>query len=199
MKKSADAQSNRMASSSGGVLQGQPTSLRHNARSIAALFLSQGSSGTRGSALVEFSLVLPMIMMTITAMFSFGMAMNNYMVLTNGVGAGARALALARGQTSPALAASDPCLYAVGIAKAAAPNIQNQITWQITWNTTDSSGNAVTNTYNATSSSSAVCAGIALNAGDTVSVKGTNPYSIIMYGWKPGSFNMLTQTSELVQ
>jgi Flp pilus assembly protein TadG len=151
------------------------------------------TSGNDGGSLVEFALSLPLMMMLITGMFTFGLSVNNYMVLTTGVGGAARALALSRGQTSPALAASDPCQFAVNVGQASATTIQGGITWQIIWTTTNSSGSQVSTTY------SNSCAGLALNSGDTVQVKGTHPYSIQMYGWLPQSFNMSAQTSELVQ
>jgi len=151
------------------------------------------SSRTDGGSLVEFALILPMMLMLITGMFTLGLSVNNYMVLTSGVGGAARALALSRGQTSPALAASDPCQFAVTIGQASASTIQGSITWQIVWTTINSSGAAVSTTY------SNSCTGLALNSGDTVQIRGTRPYSIQMFGWSSQSLSMSAQTSELVQ
>ncbi len=65
-------------------------------------------SADEGGSLVEFALVLPMMLMLMTGMFSFGICLNNYIILTNAVNAGARGMALARNQTTPALAGTDP-------------------------------------------------------------------------------------------
>ena len=151
-------------------------------------------AGEDGGSLVEFSLVLPMMVMLITGMATFGIAINNYMVLTNSVGAGARTLALARGQTTPALAASDPCAYAVQVANNAAPSLNSSsVTYTIVWTTINSSGTAVSTTYSNT------CPGLSLNAGDSMQVQGSYPFTLIVYGWKPGALNMIARTTELVQ
>jgi Flp pilus assembly protein TadG len=153
-----------------------------------------GMTREEGGSLIEFALLVPLMMVLITGMFSFGIALNNYTVLTNGVSAGARALALARGQTSPALAGTDPCAYAIQTANSALPSLKSSsITWTIVWTTTNSSGSAVTNTYSNT------CSAMSLNAGDNVSVKAVYPYSLIVYGWRPLALNMTNQTTELVQ
>lgn len=151
-------------------------------------------SGEEGGSLVKFSLVLPLMVMLITGMATFGIAINNYMVLTNSVGAGARAMALARGQTNPALAASDPCAYAVNIANSAAPSLNpSNVTYSIVWTTTNSSGTAVSTTY------SNSCPGLSLNSSDSIQVQGSYPFTLVVYGWKPGSLNMVSRTTEMVQ
>jgi Flp pilus assembly protein TadG len=152
-------------------------------------------SGEGGGALIEFALVLPLMVMLITGMASFGLAISNYLILTSSVDSGARALSLARGQTSPALAASNPCAYAVQVANNSSPSLNpSSLTYSIAWTTINASGTSVTTTY-----SNASCAGLALNAGDSVQVKAVYPFTIILYGWKPGALNMVSQTSELVQ
>jgi len=134
------------------------------------------------------------MMMLMLGMFSFGVALNNYMVLTNSVGAGARAMALSRGQTIPAIAASDPCAYAVQVANTASPSLNpKSVTYAIVWTTTNSSGTLVSTNY--TSS----CQGLSLNSGDTVQITASYPAPITIYGWKPGSLNLQSRTAELVQ
>lgn len=147
-----------------------------------------------GGSMVEFALVLPMMMVLITGMCSFAMALNNYMVLTNAVGAGARAIALSRGQTIPALASSDPCAYAVQMANSSSPNLdQTKLSYTVVWTTTNSAGTVTSTSY------STSCAGVALNAGDTVQLKATYPFTPLVYGWKATVMNMGAQTAELVQ
>jgi Flp pilus assembly protein TadG len=60
-----------------------------------------------GGSLVEFALVLPVLLLLVTGMFSFGIAINNYLTLTNAVGIGARFLAVDRGLSL------DPCAATV--------------------------------------------------------------------------------------
>jgi Flp pilus assembly protein TadG len=160
-----------------------------------ALDVFARSCEEEGGSLVEFALVAPLMVMLITAMFSLGVALNNYMVLTNGVNAGARAFALSRAVTLTTAGGgtsqvTDPCAYAVQIAKQSAPNLNAAAaTFSITW--TPNGGSS--------SSYSTSCNGIALSSGDTVQMQVTYPISIMVYGWAPGMLNMTQQTAELIQ
>ena len=67
-----------------------------------------------GQTLVEFALVLPVLLLILTAILKFGLMFNHYITLTDAVRSGARTLALGRGLPG------DPCnpaiLQAVGSA-----------------------------------------------------------------------------------
>lgn len=65
-----------------------------------------GAGNKRGQATLEFALVLPLLMLLLTGQLAFGIAMHNYLVLTNAVNIGSQLLALSRGQTA------DPCATA---------------------------------------------------------------------------------------
>jgi hypothetical protein len=67
----------------------------------------------RGQSLIEFTLVMPILLLVMTGMLSFGFALHNYLVLANGVTAGAQVLAISRGQTT------DPCATAYAAVKSA--------------------------------------------------------------------------------
>jgi Flp pilus assembly protein TadG len=150
--------------------------------------------GSEGSSLIEFALIVPMMLVLITGMFSVGIALNNYMVLTDAVGSGARALALARGQTIPAIAASDPCAYTVQTISSAASGLDTtKLTYSIVWTTATSTGATSTSTYTNT------CSGVSLSPGDTVQVKASYPFSLVIYGLAPGHLNIQSQTTQLVQ
>jgi len=158
-------------------------------RSFMGLLADNG-----GGSIIEMALVVPIMMMMITGLFSIGIALNNYIELTNGVNAGARAFALSRGITvssgSGSAQITDPCAYAVSTAKASGPVLSSSAaTFSITW--TPNGGSA--------SSYSTTCNGITLSSGDTVQVQVTYPASMIIYGWKPGVLNMVSQSTELVQ
>ena len=55
----------------------------------------------RGAAAVEFALVLPMLLFVLFGIIQFGLTLNNYLVLTDGVRAGAREFAISRSSTTP--------------------------------------------------------------------------------------------------
>ena len=82
--------------------------LRLEASSSAGDRRGAGGRGWRedGQALVEFALVLPVLLVLVTAILQFGLLFNNYITLTDAVRSGARSLALGRGL-------SDPCDLAV--------------------------------------------------------------------------------------
>jgi Flp pilus assembly protein TadG len=69
----------------------------------------------RGSALVEFALVLPVFLLFCTGAMSFGVVFNQYLELTNAVTIGAQILADSRGDTSA------PCTQAISAVYNAAP------------------------------------------------------------------------------
>ena len=170
---------------------GEPR-LKERGKGRALVALLRGFLGGRseGGSLVEFALVVPMMMVLMTGMFSIGIALNNYIVLTNGVSAGARAFALARGQNG----VTDPCAYAAQITQQAASSLKaSSITYSMAWTTTNTAGAAVTTNYTNT------CSGITLNAGDTVMVQATYPIPMIMYGWAPGTIHIEGQSFEMVQ
>ncbi len=174
-----------------GGADGRVTEKRQSKGStFAALFRGLLSARSEGGALVEFALVVPMMLLLMTGMFSIGIALNNYTVLTNGVSTGARAFALARGQSG----VTDPCAYATQITQQAASSLKSSsITYSMAWTTTNSAGATVTTNYTNT------CSGIALNAGDTVQVQATYPVPMIMYGWAPGTIHITGQSFEMVQ
>jgi Flp pilus assembly protein TadG len=166
------------------------------ASKISKLALRQNdlARGTEGGSLIEFALILPCMTLLITGMVWFGIAMNNYIVLTNAVGSGARALALSRGQITPSLAGTDPCAYAVQTANASATNLNSStINYSVEWTTYNSAGAAVTTSY--TNS----CAGLILGANDRIRLTGAYPFTAMIYGWRPTRMNLTAQTAELVQ
>ena len=71
----------------------------------------------RGQALLEFAYLLPILVTLMLGMIVFGVALNNYLEMTNAVTAGAQALAVSRGQTL------DPCKTVSAPVFAATPNL----------------------------------------------------------------------------
>jgi Flp pilus assembly protein TadG len=68
-----------------------------------------------GSSLIEFAVCLPVLLLILTGTFAFGLALNNYLMLTNATTIGAQQLSVSRGQTL------DPCSTAATAVIAASP------------------------------------------------------------------------------
>jgi len=147
-------------------------------------------AGEEGSALVEFALILPMLMLLTTGILVFGVAMNNYMQLTNAVSIGARTLAVSAQLTT------DPCATAYTAITNAAPNLSpSNFTFTYVLNGTTYTGT--------TCNSSSVSTGAAgnLSSGATATVTATYPLNLSVYGEvfsKNGAVLSSTST-ELVQ
>lgn len=154
-------------------------------------------SGEDGQAMVEMAFVTPVILLILTGIVSFGIAMNQYELLTYGTGDGARAFALSRNQAnwSPT-SASDPCGYTYDIATGAMPTLStSNLTMTITYTPpTGSDHTAQTWTVNGSSG----CSSFALDGTDingTVTVQTTYPVFPVLWGWSSSYKLNLTATS----
>jgi Flp pilus assembly protein TadG len=144
--------------------------------------LNRTGSKQRGQSLIEFTLVMPMMFVLVTGMLSFGIAMHDFLVLTNSVNAGAQVLGMSRGQTT------DPCSAAYGAIHGAAPSLTPaNLTLTFVINGT---------TYSGTSCTSGA-AGMA--QGTTAQVTASYPCRLGIYGLAVPSCNLQAQTSELIQ
>ena len=152
-----------------------------------------------GVQLVEFALVAPMLFVLLLGIVFLGIALNNYIVLTDSINAGSRAMALSRGQTTPALAGTDPCAYAVQVANSDATSLNTgNISYTITYTALGASSST---SYTTT------CSGLVLHSQDTITVQGTYPAIIPtltssngVFVWtRLGSINLVAHTSQLVQ
>ncbi len=56
---------------------------------------------TSGVAAVEFALLVPVLLAILVGMFVFGVALNNYVILTNAAQGGALQFAISRGASTP--------------------------------------------------------------------------------------------------
>jgi Flp pilus assembly protein TadG len=73
--------------------------------------------GQKGQAMVEFALVLPVLMLLIVGIVKLGIVFNNYLTLNDAVRAGARQLAIGRGQNL------DVCSQAANRVRTSAGNL----------------------------------------------------------------------------
>jgi Flp pilus assembly protein TadG len=166
-------------------LHGQPDALKRGWRTRALLRTDE-----QGSAILEFALILPMMLLLTTGILVFGIAMNNYLQLTNAVSIGARTLAISAQMTL------DPCATAYTAITNAAPNLTpSKFTFSYTMNGT---------AYGGTSCSSAsVTTGAAgsLASGTTVTVTATYPLNLSVFGqqYSANSAVLSSTATELVQ
>jgi Flp pilus assembly protein TadG len=153
------------------------------------LALLRGHS--EGQSLVEFALILPMMLLLTTGIMIFGIAMNNYVQLTNAVSVGARTLAVSAQITL------DPCATASNAVIAAAPGLNPaNLTFTYVLN-----GVTYSNTTSCASSSLSSGAANNLASGTTASVTATYPLNLSVYGSNFSASNAVLQatSTELVQ
>jgi Flp pilus assembly protein TadG len=147
-------------------------------------------AGEQGSALIEFALILPMLLMLTTGLLVFGVAMNNYLQLTHAVNVAARTVSLYGHDAGTANNIADPCATASTAVMNAAPSLNSSnMTFSYSFGTTTAS------TTSCTSAASS------LTSGSNVTVTATYPLNLSVYGKVFSQNNAVLQASatELVQ
>jgi Flp pilus assembly protein TadG len=120
-----------------------------------------------GNALIEFTLTLPILMAVLTAIFQLGIAFNNQLQLTQGVGAAAQYLQTIRSTTT------DPCKDVMTVITNSSPTLR-------------ASGIGLTLTMNGNSPvTGSSCSGYQtqLAQQEPATVYATYPCSISIYGF----------------
>jgi Flp pilus assembly protein TadG len=148
-------------------------------RFLAALFFRE----EHGGAMVEFAFTVPVLLLVVTGVYTFGMTINSYMMLINADDVGARQLAVSRGQTG------DPCATVAATVYASAPTLnKSNLTFTFVLNGTTYTGTTCTaGAANLVQSSSA-------------EVQLTYPCSLRVYGTNlVPNCSMKATTTELVQ
>ncbi len=167
----------------GGRREHSPTA--RLSRRICAL--QHGSD--EGQSLVEFALTLPVMLLVVTGLCAFAIAMNSYLQLTDAVNVAARQLAISRGLYL------DPCAQATSAFYAAAPLLtKSSLNFKYTLNGTAYSGTSC--------NSSSYTSGAAgnLSQGSTATMQVTYTFNLKVYGATYISNGLMTaQTSEMVQ
>ncbi|MGA9858039.1 MAG: TadE/TadG family type IV pilus assembly protein, partial [Solirubrobacteraceae bacterium] len=121
-----------------------------------------------GQAAVEFALILPVLLLIITAILQFGGMYNNYITLTDSVRTGVRTLAIGRGSSDPCDAAVTQTVNsAIGVGLSA-----SAVTTTITGTTGDTCG----------SGSYPNRTGVSMAAGDQATVSAKSNYSVNIFG-----------------
>jgi Flp pilus assembly protein TadG len=161
-----------------------------------------GARGERGQAMLEFAFLLPILLILLLGMIVFGIALNNYMELTNGTTSGAQAVAISRGQTT------DPCQTAATPFYGAAPNLtQANVSFTIT-TSTGPGGSGTTETLWSTGANPSCPASSTtsppasyLISGGTITIKTTYPCNLKVLGvnFAPSTCTLTAQTAESIQ
>ncbi len=178
------AQKNGLTDLRGYVILASLWNRLHHCRELRADVLRRED----GQSLIEFAVTLPLILLAVTGILVFGLALNNYMMLTDATAIGARQLAISRGQTL------DPCATVVAAVTAAAPLLKPaNMTFAISLN-----GTKYTTTSCAGTNTSGAPANMVLSSTAIVTV--TYPCSLSLFrDLISSSFLLTAQTSEYMQ
>jgi Flp pilus assembly protein TadG len=125
-------------------------------------------SKNEGQALVEMAITLPLLLILLMCIYTFGVAYSNKVTLTNAVGQASITLQSSRGSTA------DPCATAWNALTAAAPGLNSaQINMSISFN----GGTPV-----AGSTCTGSLATFAGTVGQTNTISATYPCNLLLYG-----------------
>jgi len=156
------------------------------------------ASREEGQSILEFALCAPILLLIVTGITTFGIALNNYLVMTNAVSTSAQYLAIRRSNTT------DPCLDAASTFISASPNLKStNLTFNFSLNgTAYGPYTGLTSSTTSVCSSSSTTTGAAGNlvAGQPAQVTVTYPCNLSVYGhnYIPSCY-LEVQTTEIVQ
>jgi Flp pilus assembly protein TadG len=149
-----------------------------NSRRIRFAFIHRRLRSTRGGAMVEMALTLPIVLCLLTAIYWFSLALYQKLELAEAVSVGGRFLAVDRGDTNP-------CTSTTAKILAAAPGLTT-------------SSLSITYTLNGTATGPAAspsCAGASgaananMVAGGTAEIQATYPCTLIFFPVFTTTFN----------
>jgi Flp pilus assembly protein TadG len=145
--------------------------------------------GEDGQSAVEFALTAPTLLLVVTGITAFGIAFNNYIMLTEATAVAARELTASRGQTL------DPCNTFASAVYAAAPLLkESNLTFTISLDG---------NSYSGTSCSGTSTSGAPANMilGTNAEVQVTYPFNLSVFGIQivPSGSLLTARTTEVMQ
>ena len=134
-----------------------------------------------GVSAIEFAIIAPVLLMIVLGVFQFGIAMNQYLNLTNAAAQGALTLALSRGTTTPYTATTTA-------VAAAAPNLVAART-------------TITVTINGVACTNDGTCSAALLAGQAALVRATYPCNLTVMGvnYAPNGCTLSAQSAQMIQ
>ncbi len=156
--------------------------------------------GEQGSAMVEMALVMPVMLIMLTGIFSFSVVLYQKLQLGEAVSNAGRVMALERGDT-------DPCATTASAIYAAAPALaKSNLTLTFILGGTNTSGTVTGGTtYGGTKGAAPSCTAAgnggsaALAAGWPAQIQATYPCSFTIYNSNLGSCTVSTQVTEVIQ
>jgi Flp pilus assembly protein TadG len=156
---------------------------------------SDDGLGESGAVVVEFALLAPVLLLILTGMIVFGLVLNQYIMLWNGVGVGAAQFAITGGGAS-----STPATAAVTAIVNSAPTLTAaniSVTLTVGSNTACFSGTAASST---SAGDTACSAQLQANAGNPAVVLATYPctLTVMQYDFFPNC-QLSAQVTELVE
>lgn len=176
----------------------QDAALQHSRERIIRFFqrprIRTGSE--KGQATIELAIALPILLVLVTGIATFGIAFANYLSLQNAVSIGALQLAVSRANTT------NPCSLAASTVQAALPNgmVAGNLTFTLVLNGV--SYGPYTGVSGASCSSSSNTTGAAGNLvqGQNAQLIVSYPCNLSVYGknYAP-SCTLSSQVTELVQ
>ncbi|MFP5228381.1 MAG: TadE/TadG family type IV pilus assembly protein [Acidobacteriota bacterium] len=167
--------------------------------------IEAGCGGEEGSTLVEMAMVMPILLVVLTGVFSFGVALNQYLVLTNAVNNGARAFAMSSSSQNGGKSIApnyDPCTYAATTIQSSASNLTaSSLNYTITYTTYGGTpgGTGTTTTFTGTGSSAPSCSTLAMWTSDQVKIQATYPVTPVLFGWASKQLSLSATSMEFVQ
>ena len=160
---------------------------RFNKRTRAGRFALRFDQ--QGQSVVEIALTMPILLLVVTGITTFGIAMTNYVQLTEATNVGGRALAISRNEVV------DPCATAASAVQGAAPLLKSaSLSYTFVLNGASFSGS----TCNSPSVNSGAAGDLVQGQPATITV--TYPCVLRVYGanYAPNCF-LTAKTTELVQ
>jgi Flp pilus assembly protein TadG len=133
--------------------------------------------------MVEFALLLPVLLLILTAILQFGLMFNKYLALSDAVRAGARELALGRGLSDPC----DPAITQTVNSAVNANLTSSQVSTTLTGPDTCGTGSYPSRT------------GGSETQGNEATVSATYPYSFTVFGMSLFSLNLTASASDAVE
>ena len=167
--------------------------LRPEARSCAqrARFRDQ-----RGSAVLEFAFVFPLLLTVLLGIIYFGIALSGYITLANAAAMGAQALSISRGQTA------DVCQTTGQAILNGASNLNStnlKVTIYVGVTSLPPTGTALISNATPPLSCSSGQASLAAAQGKGAYVQVTYPANLTFFGYNGGSFNLTAQSTVAIQ
>ena len=144
-------------------------------------------SDERGGALVEMAVTLPILLMMLTGIFSFSMALYQKLQLAEALSSGGRVIAAERGD-------NDPCQIATSAIYSSAPGLKSS---DITLTYTIGGVNYGSGVTSCPGSGNT--ANTDMVAGGVARIEASYPCSLSIYGRSIASCTLATQITENVQ